>query len=53
MLKDGPRSIRGPHQNREDGLDGEDITLYGIDWEVMEDEELMMHHHQHNHPIGG
>ena len=48
MLEDGPRGIHGPRQNREDGLDGEDITLYGIDWEVMEDEELMTHHHQHN-----
>ena len=34
MLEDGPHGIHGLRQNREDRLDGEDITLYGIDWEL-------------------
>ena len=51
MLEDGPRGLSGPRLNAEgdqDELEGEDISLYGIDWEVMEDEVLVMHHHQHN-----
>jgi hypothetical protein len=50
MLEDGPRGLNGPHQNREDGLEGEDVSLYGVDWEVMEeeDEPLTTHHHRHN-----
>jgi hypothetical protein len=51
MVEDGPRSIYGPRLNAEgdqDELEGEDVSLYGIDWEVMEDEALVMHHHQHN-----
>jgi len=49
MYKDGPRGFSGPRQHREvDGLEGGDIALYGIDWEDVDDEELMMHHHEHN-----
>jgi hypothetical protein len=49
MFEDGPRGLNGPRQNREDEVGGgEDISLYGVDWEDMEDEALMMHHHQHN-----
>lgn len=52
MLEDGPRGINGPHQGTEvdehEGVEEEDILLHGIDWEVMEDETLMTHHHQHN-----
>ena len=51
MLEDGPRVLNGPRLNREedqDRLEGEDVSLYGIDWEDMEDEALVMHHHQHN-----
>jgi hypothetical protein len=50
MLEDGPRGVHHPHPNAEEDPDelDEDISLYGIDWEVMEDEALIMHHHQHN-----
>jgi hypothetical protein len=52
MLEDGPRGLSGPRQNSEGGLDGlaegEDVTLYGIDWEEMEDDQLLAHHFQHN-----
>lgn len=52
MLEDGPRGLNGSRQNREgdqDGLEeGGDVSLYGVDWEDMEDELLMTHHHQHN-----
>ena len=48
MLEDGLCGLNGPRQNREDILEGEDISLYGIDWEGIEDEVLMTHHQQHN-----
>ena len=50
MLEDGPRGLNGPRQNGGDRdlLEGEDISLYGIDWEDKEDETLVTHHHQHN-----
>ena len=52
MLEDDPGGLNGSCQSREgdsDGLEeGGDISLYGVDWEDMEDELLMMHHHQHN-----
>jgi len=50
MLEDGPRGLNGPHQNRgRDGLeDGEDTSLYGVDWEDMDNEEIMEHHYRHN-----
>ena len=51
MLEDGPRGLNGTRQNRQedpDGLEGEDLSLYGIDWEDMEDEALAIHLHQHN-----
>ena len=48
MLEDGPRGLNGPRQNAQDGLEGDDVSLYGVDWEVIEDEVLMVHHHQHN-----
>jgi len=52
MIGDSPRGLNGPRQNREgdqDGLEGvEDISLYGVDWEDMDNKVLMEHHHQHN-----
>ena len=51
MLEDGPRGLNRSHQNREgdqDGLEAGNISLYGVDWEDMEDGLLMTHHHQHN-----
>ena len=51
MLEDGPRGLNGPHQNGEADVQEEieeDLSLYGVDWEVMEDEALMTHYHQHN-----
>jgi hypothetical protein len=48
VLDDGPRGLNGPRQNMEgdqDEFEGEDISLYGIDWE---DEVLVTHHHQYN-----
>ena len=52
MLEDGPCGLNGSRQNREgdqDGLEeGGDVSLYGVDWEDMEDELLMTHHYQHN-----
>ena len=42
MLEDGPCGPNGSRQNREgdqDGLEeGGDVSLYGVDWEDMEDE---------------
>lgn len=52
MIEDGPRGLNGPRQNRGEDLDevgdGEDISLYGVDWEVMDNERLMEHHYQQN-----
>jgi hypothetical protein len=52
MLEDGPRGLSGPRQNREGDQDGlgeiGDISLYGVDWEDMDNEELMEHYYQHN-----
>lgn len=51
MVEDGPRGLNGPRQNRQggqDGLDGEEAFLYGIDWEDMENDRLMAHHRRHN-----
>jgi hypothetical protein len=51
MFEDGPRGLNGPRRGREgnwDELEGEDLTLYGIDWEVMEDETFATHHYQQN-----
>lgn len=52
MIEDGPRGLNGPRQNRGEDVneidDGEDVYLYGVDWEAMDDDELMDHHHQHN-----
>ena len=49
MLEDDPRGLNGPHQNGgdQDLLEGEDLSLYGIDWEDMDDETLATNH-QHN-----
>ena len=54
MFEDGPRGLNGPRQNggdqdEPDELEGEeDTSLYGVDWEVMDDEVLMEHHYQYN-----
>ena len=53
MLDDGPRGLNGPRfqggDGRLDGLDdGEDLSAFGVDWEVMDDEALMEHHYRHN-----
>ena len=41
MLEDGPHGLNGSPQNGEedqDGLEeGGDVSLYGVDWEDMED----------------
>ena len=41
MIEDGPWGLNGSHQNRPgegDVLEEGDVSLYGIDWEDMEDE---------------
>lgn len=51
MIDDGPRGLNGPRLNGQrghDALEGEDISLYGVDWQVMEDEVLMAHHCHYN-----
>jgi hypothetical protein len=49
MLEDGPRGLNGPRSRDPDGLeDGEDISAFGIDWEDMDNRELMEHHYRHN-----
>jgi hypothetical protein len=51
MVEDGPRGLNGPRRNGEEGhdeLEEEEVSLYGIDWEVMDNEVLAMHHHRHN-----
>lgn len=58
MFEDGPRGLNGPRQNGQDQGEpdelegGEDMSLYGVDWDIMDDEVLMEHHYQHN-PIQG
>lgn len=43
MLQDGPRGLA-------ERMDAEDVDLarYGVDWEALEDEQLMHHHAMHN-----
>jgi hypothetical protein len=59
MFEDGPRGLSGPRQDGGDQEEsgelegGEDVSLYGVDWEVMDDEALMEHHYQHNPVQGG
>ncbi|KAF9784297.1 hypothetical protein BJ322DRAFT_1098275 [Thelephora terrestris] len=48
MIEDGPRGLNGPRQGDQDGLEGGDLYLYGVDWEVMEDDELMTNHRYYN-----
>ena len=53
MLEDGPRGIIR-EQSRDQAGDleeeNEDLATFGIDWEEMDDEQLMGHHHEHNPP---
>jgi hypothetical protein len=51
MVEDGPRGLNGPRQNIQGGqdeLEGEETSLYGVDWEDMENDELMVHHRRYN-----
>ena len=49
MIEDGPRGLNGLRQDGDGDQDGvEDITLYGVDWDDMDNEVLMDHHHEHN-----
>lgn len=54
MFEDGPRGLNGPRQSEGDQDEPDesegtgDISLYGVDWQAMEDEALMEHHYQHN-----
>ena len=53
MLEDGPRGLGGSSSQageaEQEGFeDGEDLTTFGIDWEDMDNEVLMEHHHRHN-----
>ena len=56
LLEDGPHGVNDdgewPHNRTEDGEAGEeeDLAMYGIDWQAMDDEQLMEHHHEHNLP---
>ena len=58
MFEDGPRGLNGPHQNGRDQdeqgeLEGEeDLSLYGVDREVMDNKALMEHHYQYNPTLG-
>ena len=51
MIEDGPQGLNGSRRNRPgegDVLEEGDVSLYGIDWEDMEDKVLMVHHHHYN-----
>lgn len=53
MLEDGPRGMNGPRSQNGEGdqdrlEDGEDASTFGIDWEDMDNEELMEHYYHHN-----
>ena len=51
MVEDGPRGLNSPHQNRQggqDSLEGGELSLYGVDWEDMENGRLMAHHRCYN-----
>ena len=51
MVEDGPQGLNGPHQNRQggqDSLEGGELSLYGVDWEDMENGRLMAHHRHYN-----
>jgi hypothetical protein len=51
MVEDGTRGLNGQYQNggHLDGLqEGDDVSQHGIDWEAMDNVELMTHYHQHN-----
>lgn len=51
MVEDGPRGLNGPRrdiQGAQDGLEGEDASLHGVDWEDMENDQLMAHHRRYN-----
>ena len=59
MLEDGPRGVSGGQRIRDgDGdqevedeeSEDEDLATYGIDWDAMEDEQLMEHHYENNPP---
>ena len=53
MIEDGPQGLNGSRWNRPgegDVLEDGDISLYGINWEDMEDKVLMVHHH-HYHSV--
>ena len=61
MLEDGPRGVNGgqrihdgdgdPGPGVEDEVsEDEDLATYGIDWDVMDNEQLMEHHYQNNPP---
>ena len=61
MLEDGPRSVSGgqrihdgdgdPGPGVEDEVsEDKDLATYSIDWDVMDNEQLMEHHYQNNPP---
>ena len=59
MLEDGPRGVSDGQRIRDgDGdpgvedeeVEDEDLATYGIDWDAMDDEQLMEHHYENNPP---
>lgn len=50
MLEDGPRGVTNNEQWSHEAGEDEDLATYGIDWEAMEDEQLMEHHYGNNPP---
>ncbi|EIN04394.1 hypothetical protein PUNSTDRAFT_76606 [Punctularia strigosozonata HHB-11173 SS5] len=43
MLQDGPRGLVPPEQDVHDDEDIEDVTSYGIDWDVYNDPSMVAH----------
>ena len=54
MLEDGPRGVSDGqwiHNGDGDpGVEDKDLATYGINWDAMDDEQLMEHHYENNPP---
>ncbi|KAJ3001057.1 hypothetical protein NUW54_g6678 [Trametes sanguinea] len=48
MVRHGPRGIEHIVNAADDVLEADDVTSYGIDWDVNDDPVLMAHHQTHN-----
>jgi hypothetical protein len=48
IIEDGPRGFADETEAHLDDHEVEDPSIFGIDWEDMEDDVLMEHHRRHN-----